>query len=119
MVALGNAVPSLPGAIGIFEAFLVGALTLVSGDQDTSLAVALVSHFFNYIVTGLIGAYALSTEGETLMGVYRQLRKSRLSLQPDPVGMGDVIPGPPDNPTLPADPLPDKSQPGMGLGKKE
>jgi glycosyltransferase 2 family protein len=119
MVALGNAVPSLPGAIGIFEAFLVGALTLVSGDQDTSLAVALVSHFFNYIVTGLIGAYALSTEGETLMGVYRQLRKSRLSLQPGPVGMDATNPDPPDNPTLPAEPLPDKPQPGMGLGKKE
>lgn len=75
MVALGNAIPSLPGAIGIFEAFLVGALTLVSGDQSTSLAVALVSHFFNYIVTGIIGSYALSTEGETLMSVYRQLRR--------------------------------------------
>jgi uncharacterized protein (TIRG00374 family) len=75
VVALGNAIPSLPGAIGIFEAALVGALTLVSGDQGTSLAVALVSHFYNYIVTGIIGAYTLSTEGETLMGVYRQLRK--------------------------------------------
>jgi uncharacterized protein (TIRG00374 family) len=75
VVAFGNAIPSLPGAIGIFEAALVGALTLVSGDQGTSLAFALISHFYNYIVTGIIGAYALSTEGETLMGVYRQLRK--------------------------------------------
>ena len=74
VVALGNAVPSLPGAIGIFEAALVGALTLVSGDQGTSLAVALVSHFYNYLVTGVLGAYAFSREGETLMGVYRQLR---------------------------------------------
>jgi uncharacterized protein (TIRG00374 family) len=74
VVALGNAVPSLPGAIGIYEAALVGALTLVSGNQGTSLAVALVSHFYNYIVTGLLGAYALSKEGETLMGVYHQLR---------------------------------------------
>jgi uncharacterized protein (TIRG00374 family) len=74
VVAFGNAIPSLPGAIGIFEAALVGALTLVSGDQGTSLAVALVSHFYNYIVTGILGAYALSTEGETLMGVYRQIR---------------------------------------------
>jgi uncharacterized protein (TIRG00374 family) len=119
MVALGNAVPSLPGAIGIFEAFLVGALTLVSGDQDTSLAVALVSHFFNYIVTGIIGAYALSTEGETLMGVYRQLRKSRLSLQPEPVGMDRVDPDTLDNSNPAPDPLPDGSQPVAGLGKKE
>jgi hypothetical protein len=39
------------------------------------LAVALVGHLYNYVVSGAIGAYALSTEGETLMGVYRQLRK--------------------------------------------
>jgi uncharacterized protein (TIRG00374 family) len=74
VVALGNAVPSLPGAIGIFEAALVGALTLVSGDQGTSLAVALVAHFYNYIVTGVLGAYAFSHEGETIMGVYSKLR---------------------------------------------
>jgi uncharacterized protein (TIRG00374 family) len=74
-VAFGNAVPSLPGAIGTYEAALGGALALVSGDQATSLAFALVSHLFNYIVTGIFGVYALSTEGETLMGLYRQLRK--------------------------------------------
>ncbi|MGA2505079.1 MAG: lysylphosphatidylglycerol synthase transmembrane domain-containing protein [Anaerolineales bacterium] len=119
MVALGNAVPSLPGAIGIFEAFLVGALTLVSGDQATSLAVALVSHFFNYIVTGIIGAYALSTEGETLMGVYRQLQKRRLSLQPDPAGMDGKVGYPSGDSMLPPDTLPDRSQPQTGAGKKE
>jgi uncharacterized protein (TIRG00374 family) len=114
MVALGNAVPSLPGAIGIFEAFLVGALTLVSGDQATSLAVALVSHFFNYLVTGFIGAYAFSTEGETLMGVYRQLQKTRLSLQPESTGMDTALPGPADDPSLP-----DPSAPLTGKGNKE
>jgi uncharacterized protein (TIRG00374 family) len=74
-VAFGNAVPSLPGAIGTYEAALGGALALVSGDQATALACALVSHLFNYLVIGVIGGYALSTEGETLIGIYRQLRK--------------------------------------------
>jgi uncharacterized protein (TIRG00374 family) len=74
-VAFGNAVPSLPGAIGTFEGALGGALALVSGDQSTSLAFALINHLFNYIITGIIGVYALSREGETLMGLYRQLRK--------------------------------------------
>jgi uncharacterized protein (TIRG00374 family) len=78
VVALGNAIPSLPGAIGIYEAALVGALTLVSGDQATALAVALVSHFYNYIVTGIFGAFAFSREGETLMGIYRQLRQRQV-----------------------------------------
>jgi uncharacterized protein (TIRG00374 family) len=73
-VAFGNAVPSLPGAIGIYEAALGGALTLLSGDQSTALAAALSSHLIGYLVNGVLGTYALSREGETLMGVYRQLR---------------------------------------------
>jgi uncharacterized protein (TIRG00374 family) len=74
-VAFGNAIPSLPGAVGTYEGALGGALALVSGDESTALAAALVAHLFNYLSTGIIGLYALSNEGETLMGVYRQLRK--------------------------------------------
>jgi uncharacterized membrane protein YbhN (UPF0104 family) len=73
-VAFGNAIPSLPGAVGTYEGALGGALTILSGDQSTALAVALTSHLMGIIVNCLLGAYALSREGETLMGVYRQLR---------------------------------------------
>ncbi len=73
--AFGNALPSLPGAIGTFEAAIVWALTLVSHDQSTALAVAIVGHLSSYLVTGVLGIYGLSTEGETLLGVYRQLRR--------------------------------------------
>jgi uncharacterized membrane protein YbhN (UPF0104 family) len=76
-VAFGNAIPSLPGAVGTYEGALGGALTFLSGDQSTALAAALTSHFFNYLTSGIIGLYALSREGETLMGVYRQLRKKQ------------------------------------------
>ncbi len=74
-VAFGNAIPSLPGAVGTFEGAFGGAVTLLSGDQSTALAAALTAHLFNYLSTGFIGLYALSREGETLMGIYRQLRK--------------------------------------------
>jgi uncharacterized protein (TIRG00374 family) len=74
-VAFGNAIPSLPGAVGTFEGALGGALTILSGDQSTALAAALTSHLFNYLSTGFIGLYALSSEGETMMGIYRQLLK--------------------------------------------
>jgi uncharacterized protein (TIRG00374 family) len=79
-VAFGNAVPSLPGAVGTYEAAMAGALTVVSHDQSTALAVAIVAHLTSYLVTGVIGLYALSNEGQTLMGVYHQLRKR----QPEP-----------------------------------
>jgi len=74
-VAFGNAIPSLPGAIGTFEGAMAGALTIVSGDEAASLAAALTAHLINYLLSGVIGLAALSREGETLMGIYRQLRR--------------------------------------------
>ena len=81
-VAFGNAIPSLPGAVGTYEAALGGALTLLSGDQSTALAAALTAHLIGYIINGVLGTYALSREGETLMGVYRQLRNRQKEEQP-------------------------------------
>jgi glycosyltransferase 2 family protein len=74
-VAFGNAIPSLPGAVGTYEGAFGGAIMLMGGDQSVALATALTSHLYNYLSTGIIGLYALSLEGETLMGIYRQLRK--------------------------------------------
>jgi uncharacterized membrane protein YbhN (UPF0104 family) len=71
--AFGGAVPSAPGAVGTYEAALGGALTLVSSDEARSVAVAITAHLLNYIVTLALGIYALSTEGETLSGLYREL----------------------------------------------
>ncbi|HEX7541590.1 MAG TPA: lysylphosphatidylglycerol synthase transmembrane domain-containing protein [Anaerolineales bacterium] len=91
-VAFGNAIPSLPGAVGTFEGAFGGAITLLSGDQSTALAAALTAHLFNYLSTGIIGLYALSSEGETLMGIYRQLRKRQVSLRESPSGADETIP---------------------------
>lgn len=85
-VAFGNAIPSMPGAIGTYEGALAGALTLVTHNESASLALAVTAHVFNYLVTGVIGLYALSNEGETLMGVYGQLRKR----QEEPVERRDL-----------------------------
>ena len=75
--AFGGAVPSAPGAVGPYEAALGGALALVTSDEARSLAVAITIHLFNYIMSGILGTYALSTEGQTLSGVYRQLMRIR------------------------------------------
>ena len=71
--AFGGAVPSLPGAVGTFEGAFAGALTLLTGDQSTSLAVALVARFLNYLSGFSFGGYAMSREGESLSAIYRQL----------------------------------------------
>ena len=75
--AFGGAVPSLPGAVGTFEGAFGGALSLLSGDRSTSLAVALTSHIISYLTTIVLGGYALSREGQTLSGIYSQLVKFR------------------------------------------
>jgi uncharacterized membrane protein YbhN (UPF0104 family) len=82
-VAFGNAIPSLPGAVGTYEGALGGALTILSGDQSTALAAALTAHLTGIILNVLLGAYALSREGETLMGVYHQLRNRSEQEQPE------------------------------------
>jgi uncharacterized membrane protein YbhN (UPF0104 family) len=75
--AFGGAVPSLPGAVGTFEGAFGGALTLLTGDQSTSLAVALTSRFLNYLTSVALGGYALAREGQTVSGIYQQLVKLR------------------------------------------
>ncbi len=75
--AFGGAVPSLPGAVGTFEGALGGALTLLTGDQSTALAVALTARLFNYLTSIVLGGYALSREGDTISGIYRQLLRLR------------------------------------------
>jgi uncharacterized protein (TIRG00374 family) len=117
--SIGNAIPSLPGAVGIFEAAFGGAIILLGGDKSTALAAAMVAHLSNYLFTGLFGLFALSNEGETLMGIYRQLQKRRMSLGVDPAGMDKVTPGlAGETPGPSGSPL-DNSQPRTGTEKKE
>ena len=73
--AFGGAIPSLPGGVGTLEGAMAGALTLLSGDQSTALAVALTSHLLNYLYSGVFGLYGLSREGQTISGIYQQLMK--------------------------------------------
>jgi glycosyltransferase 2 family protein len=73
--AFGGAIPSLPGAVGTFEGALGGAITLLSGDQSAALAVALTGRLYNYLNSGLIGGIGLLRDGQTLTGIYGELRK--------------------------------------------
>ena len=73
--ALGIAAPSSPGAIGVLELSLVGALSLFRLDPSTALAFALAVHLLNYLITGLLGAYGLAQDGETLSGLYARVRR--------------------------------------------
>jgi uncharacterized protein (TIRG00374 family) len=75
--AFGGAIPSLPGAVGTFEGAFGGAITLLTGDESTALAVALTGRLYNYINSGVIGGLGLLREGQTLSGIYAQLKALR------------------------------------------
>ncbi len=73
--AFGGAIPSLPGGVGTLEGAVAGAVTLLSGNQSSALAVALTSRVLNYLYSGVFGLYGLSREGQTISGIYQQLMK--------------------------------------------
>lgn len=72
--ALGIAAPSSPGAVGVLELTLVAALSLFDLNPSYALAFAVTNHVLLYLVIGVLGAYALSKDNETLLGLFRQAR---------------------------------------------
>ena len=75
VAALGMAAPSSPGALGVYEAAALWALSLFKLDASTAVAFAITAHLLNYVITGALGIYALSLDGESLLGLYRQIRR--------------------------------------------
>ena len=73
--ALGIALPSSPGALGVYEAALVGALAVFGLEVSATIAFALSMHIISYLLTGLIGGYGLYKDGESLYSMYNRLGK--------------------------------------------
>ncbi|HEX7976840.1 MAG TPA: lysylphosphatidylglycerol synthase transmembrane domain-containing protein [Anaerolineales bacterium] len=73
--ALGIAAPSSPGAVGVLELSLVGALSIFGVDPAISLAFAIIAHIINYLLTGIFGAYGLAKDGESLASLYDRVRR--------------------------------------------
>jgi len=76
-VAFGGAIPALPGAIGTLEGAFGGALVILTGNESVSFAAALTVRLYNYINSGVIGGIGLAREGQTLSGIYDQLKNLR------------------------------------------
>jgi uncharacterized protein (TIRG00374 family) len=79
IAALGLALPSSPGGIGVFEGAVMGALAIFKLDPGKALAYAFILHFWNYAITGLLGSYALARDGESIIHLYDRVRKVRKS----------------------------------------
>lgn len=85
--ALGIAVPSSPGAIGVFEAALVGALLALGVDIASATAFAISVHITSYVLSSSIGGYGLYKDGESLSSMFTRLGKVQSQEQtPHPDG---------------------------------
>ena len=69
-VALGVAVPSSPGNIGIYEASITVALTACGIESSLAFSYALTSHVINLGVTTGFGVFGLVREGVRLREVW-------------------------------------------------
>jgi glycosyltransferase 2 family protein len=66
VLAMGIAIPSAPANIGVFEAAVVAALSVVGVDPAKSLAFAIFVHFFHIIFQSLIGVIGVLKQGKSL-----------------------------------------------------
>ena len=77
ITAFGNAIPSLPGAVGTLEAAIVFAIETLSGNAAAAGGIAAMVRLFNYLFTSIVGLYGLNTEGQTLSGIYQKIKEIR------------------------------------------
>jgi hypothetical protein len=75
--ALGAAVPSVGGSIGVYEAAAVGALILLGVDKNSALAFAIVVHAIQLGFSSLFGFIGLTQEGESLLSFYQSLTEKK------------------------------------------
>ncbi len=72
--ALGVAVPSSPGYLGVYEAVVVGALSLFSIQASTAFAHAVTAHILYFLMTGSFGVYALIISDISLAEIFQRVR---------------------------------------------
>jgi len=74
-MAFGIALPSSPGAIGVYEAMWVGALALCGADPASSLAFAIAVHAMTFSFTSICGLIALVNEVSAGVGFSRRAKR--------------------------------------------
>lgn len=77
--ALGAAVPSAPAALGVFEGFTVGALSLLGVDPGKGLAFAIVAHLVSFTFSNIMGVIGLIREGESISSLYQRLFAKKIN----------------------------------------
>jgi uncharacterized protein (TIRG00374 family) len=75
IIAFGAAVPSMPGAVGVYELSAVTGLMIFGYSQETALSIAVLGHMVQLAITAFLGAAGLTSEGETIAGLAAKTRE--------------------------------------------
>ena len=67
VIAFGAAIPSSPGAIGVFELSAKAGLLVFGYPSEAALSFAIVTHILQLTITGIFGGWGLAREGRTIL----------------------------------------------------
>ncbi len=76
VLALGVAVPSAPAALGVYEAAMVGGLSILGVQHSIALGYAILMHFMQFALTGIIGLWGMFREGQSLGKLFARLQRT-------------------------------------------
>jgi uncharacterized protein (TIRG00374 family) len=85
VIAFGAAIPSSPGAIGVFELSAVAGLLVFGYLREVALSFAIVTHILQLCMTGIFGAWALAREGRTILDLAAKTQNFFRRVQKKPV----------------------------------
>ena len=68
--AFGNALPSAPAGIGVFEGVMVAAFAVLGVDPEIAFTQAVVVHFISFFYTSIFGLIGLHLQGEAFVSLY-------------------------------------------------
>ena len=74
ILALGVAIPSAPAGLGVYEGAMVLALTILGIAQPVALAYAIIMHFLQFIITGVLGFWGLLRERRSFRTLFSDIQ---------------------------------------------
>lgn len=69
VIAFGAALPSSPGALGVYEVSMVAGLLVFGYPRESAIGVAIIAHGLHLLIAGGIGALALARDGQSVMAL--------------------------------------------------
>ena len=74
ILALGAAIPSAPASLGVYEAAMVAALSILGVAYSPALGYAVLMHFIQFATTAVLGFWGLARERRSLASLFKEAR---------------------------------------------